>query len=86
MKLTGAYLAADYIRQLKELDIKLDRLNNMLINYHKDNIGELMLQTTSNTVYQLSIEDGDVMYEVIGAAIKEYKDRRDKLLEKISEL
>lgn len=86
MKLTDAYLAADYIRQLKELDIKLDRLNNMLISYHKGNIGELMLQTTSNTVYQLSIEDGDVMHEVIGAAIKEYKDRRDTLLEKISEL
>lgn len=50
MKLTDAYLAADYIRQLKELDIKIDRLNNMLISYHKGNIGELMLQTTSNAV------------------------------------
>lgn len=86
MKLTDAYLAAEYTKKLKELDTKLDRLKIMLNNYHKLNIGELMMRTTNNTFYQLSIEDGDVLHEVIRAAIKEYKDRRNELLEKISQL
>lgn len=86
MKLTDAYLAADYTKKLKELDTKLGRLTEMLNNYQIFNGGELIFQTTKNMNYRLSIEHRDVMYELISAAIKEYKDRRDEIIEKISEL